>query len=203
MPTVKPNTFFYGVVCVGALLLAACDSHRTLVVLLPEEGGTSSTVTVETGTRTTVLDAPLTAARIDAQGSIKQDVITQQEVERHFAHALAAQPPTPLSFTLYFKEASTEVLAESQAALEALLAEVARRQAVEVQVTGHTDRTGTEEENDRLSLSRAQAVQQMLIQRGLQTNFIRTVGRGERAPLVPTPDEQPEPRNRRVEIVVR
>lgn len=203
MLTARQKTLFHSVVCIGALLLVACSSNRTLVVLLPEEGGTSSTVTVETGTRATVLDAPLTAARIDAQGSIKQDVITQQEVERLFAHALAAQPPAPLSFTLYFKEASTEVLAESQATLEALLAEVARRQAVEVQVTGHTDRMGTEEENDRLSLSRAQAVQLMLIQRGLQANFIRTVGRGEREPLIPTPDEQSEPRNRRVEIIVR
>ena len=29
----------------------------------------------------------------------------------------------------------------------------------------------------------------MLVERGLKSNFIRAVGRGEREPLVPTPDE--------------
>jgi outer membrane protein OmpA-like peptidoglycan-associated protein len=57
--------------------------------------------------------------------------------------------------------------------------------------------------NDRLALERAQAVRDMLVQRGLQASFIRAVGRGEREPLVPTPDEQAEPRNRRVEVIVR
>jgi outer membrane protein OmpA-like peptidoglycan-associated protein len=46
-------------------------------------------------------------------------------------------------------------------------------------------------------------VRETLIQLGLQSAFIRAVGQGERAPLVPTPDEQPEPRNRRVEVIVR
>ncbi len=70
-------------------------------------------------------------------------------------------------------------------------------------MTGHTDRVGGEADNDRLSLQRAEAVRAMLIQRGIQASFLRAVGRGEREPLIPTPDEQPEPRNRRVEVIVR
>ena len=62
---------------------------------------------------------------------------------------------------------------------------------------------GADTDNDRLSLERAEAVRAMLIQRGIKASFIRAVGRGEREPLVPTPDEQPEPRNRRVEVIVR
>src|SRR5262245_6955618 len=189
--------------CIGTLLLAACSTTKMLVVLLPEESGASGAVTVGEGARAAVLDTPLTAATIDTRGNIDKAAVTQEEVQRTFGEALAAQPPKPLSFTLYFDIASTEVTPESQPTLEALLAEVAKRQAVEVQVTGHTDRVGTDANNDRLSLERAQAVQEMLVQRGLKTNFIRAVGRGEREPLVPTPDEQPEPRNRRVEVIVR
>jgi OOP family OmpA-OmpF porin len=95
------------------------------------------------------------------------------------------------------------VMPDSQSILEALFDEVARRKAVEVQITGHTDRLGSVADNDRLSFERAQAVRDMLIQRGLRSGFIRAVGRGEREPLIPTPDEQPEPRNSRVEVVVR
>jgi len=190
-------------VCIGTLFLAACSTTKTLVVLLPEESGTNSAVTVGEGSRAVVLDTPLTAATVDARGTIDKATVTQEEVQRTFGEALAAQPPKPLSFTLYFDIASTEVTPDSLPILEALFAEVAKREAVEVQVTGHTDRVGTDANNDRLSLERAQAVRDMLVQRGLKTNFIRAVGRGEREPLIPTPDEQPEPRNRRVEVIVR
>ena len=84
-----------------------------------------------------------------------------------------------------------------------LLAEVARREAVEVQITGHTDRVGTIADNDRLSMERAQVVRGILLGYGLHADFMRTVGRGEREPLVSTADEQEEPRNRRVEVIVR
>lgn len=188
---------------IGTLLLAACSTTKTLVVLLPEESGTSGAVNVGEGARPVVLDTPLTIVTVDARGNIDKAGATQAEVQRTFGEALAAQPPKPLSFTLYFNTASTEVTPESQPILEALFSEVAKRQAVEVQVTGHTDRVGTDANNDRLSLERAEAVRDILVQRGLKTNFIRAVGRGEREPLISTPDEQPEPRNRRVEVIVR
>ena len=70
-------------------------------------------------------------------------------------------------------------------------------------MTGHTDRVGSVADNDRLSLQRAEAVRAMLIQRGINSSFLRAVGRGEREPLIPTADEQAEPRNRRVEVIVR
>ena len=189
--------------CIVTLLLAACSTTKTLVALLPEESGTSGAVNLGEGARAVVLDAPLTIATVDTRGNIDKKAVTQEEIQRTFGEALAAQPPKPLSFTLYFDIASTEVTPESQPILEALLAEVAKRQAVEVQVTGHTDRVGTDANNDRLSLERAEAVRDMLVQRGLKSNFIRAVGRGEREPLIPTPDDQAELRNRRVEVIVR
>ncbi|HTN73328.1 MAG TPA: OmpA family protein [Methylomirabilota bacterium] len=195
--------FCYGLAGALALLLAGCSSARTFVVLLPEEDGASTAVSVGQGSRATVLDTPMTAATVDSGGNIEKATTTPEEVNQTFGAALAAQPPKPMSFTLYFPTGGTDLTPDSQAVLEALLAEVAKRQAVEVQVTGHTDRVGTEADNDRLSLERAQAVRDMLIQRGLKTSFIRAVGRGEREPLVPTPDEQPEPKNRRVEVIVR
>ena len=195
--------FRYSVACLGTMLLAACSTTKTLVVLLPEESGAASAVTVGEGASAVVLDLPLAAATVDRRGNIDKASLTPEEVQRTFAEALAAQPPKPVSFTLYFDTASTEIAAQSQPILEALFAEVAKREAVEVQVTGHTDRVGTDANNDRLSLERAQAVRDMLVQRGLKTTFIHAVGRGEREPLIPTPDEQPEPRNRRVEVTVR
>lgn len=193
-----------------AVLLSACSTTKELVVLLPGEDGQVGTVsieekqrTTEEKQRTTILNTPRAAARIDARGRVKKDTLTEAEVKQTFGQALAAQPPQSLSFVLYFFENSTEIVPNSRATLTALLAEVARRQAVEVQITGHTDRVGTVADNDRLSVERAVAVRGMLVKNGLHASFIRAVGRGERQPLIPTPDEQEEARNRRVEVTVR
>jgi outer membrane protein OmpA-like peptidoglycan-associated protein len=195
--------FYCVIAAASALLLAGCATVKTFVVLLPEETGAPSSVTVGEGNRQTVLDVPLSAAAVDARGNVEKSTATTEEINRTFADALAAQPPKSISFTLYFDTNSTEVSAASRPALAQLLAEVAKRAAVEVQVTGHTDRVGADADNDRLSLERAEAVRAMLIQRGIKASFIRAVGRGEREPLVPTPDEQPETRNRRDEVIVR
>ena len=128
---------------------------------------------------------------------------SKAEVEKNIGEALATLPPEPISFTLYFEEGSTVVVEDSKSTMLELFAEVAKRQAVEVQVTGHTDTVGRESDNDRLSGERAQAVKEMLIAQGLKSTFIRVVGRGERELLVPTPDNVREPRNRRVEVIVR
>ena len=83
------------------------------------------------------------------------------------------------------------------------MAEVARRPAVEVVVIGHTDRVGTVQYNDALSLQRAGKLRDELVRLGIPLDRIQVAGRGEREPLVPTEDQVPEPRNRRVEITVR
>jgi len=194
---------FFGKAWVFAMLLTACSTTRELVVLLPEEDGTHGILAIGEGDRSVIISDPMVAARIDRRGRMKQEMITPAEVDHIFAAALAAQPSKPISFVLYFEEGKTQVMPESQANLAALLTEVAQRQAVEVQITGHTDRVGSVADNDQLSFARAQAVRDMLGELGLRSDFIRIVGRGEREPLVPTPDEQPEPRNRRVEVIVR
>lgn len=185
------------------LLCTSCSTTKELVVLLPGTQGQPGAVAIGEGHRSTLLNTPLAAAKIDTAGHVTTGVITQAEVQRTFGQALAIQPPPSITFTLYFLPNSTDLVPESQPVLAAFFAEVEARQAVEVQITGHTDRVGTLADNDRLSMERAQAVRDMLRARGLQEHFIRAVGRGEREPLIPTPDEQHEPRNRRVDILVR
>jgi OmpA-OmpF porin, OOP family len=187
----------------ASLLLVSCSGTRTFVVLLPEERGTASAVTVGEGAKTTVLNVPLTGAKVDARGQVENVVVSTAEVDRTFGAALAAKPPATISFTLHFQFDSAALTPESQTVLESLFAEVAKREAVEVQITGHTDLVGSDARNDQLSLERAQAVRDMLVQRGLKATFIRTVGRGKREPMVQTPAGAAEPRNRRAEIILR
>ena len=184
------------------LLLTACAS-RDLIVLLPDETGKVGALTVQAidGDQL-VLDQALASARVGSDSPEKAEV-TQQQVNTIFKAALDAEPPKPLRFTLYFHSDSTRLTEKSMPILKALFSTVAQRQAVEVQVTGHTDRVDDLKSNDKLALRRARAVVKMLIKKGIKSSWVRAVGRGEREPLVATADGVHESRNRRVEVIVR
>jgi outer membrane protein OmpA-like peptidoglycan-associated protein len=74
---------------------------------------------------------------------------------------------------------------------------------VDVSIIGHTDTQGKADANTALALRRAEAVETLLKSQGMQASAVLVESHGESNLLVPTPDETPEPRNRRVEIVIR
>jgi outer membrane protein OmpA-like peptidoglycan-associated protein len=72
-----------------------------------------------------------------------------------------------------------------------------------IHVVGHTDTTGSDEYNMRLSAARANSVATYLASQGVPSQRIRQEGRGERELAVRTADNVNEPRNRRVDIVIK
>jgi OmpA-OmpF porin, OOP family len=69
-------------------------------------------------------------------------------------------------------------------------------------IEGHTDNVGTADSNRALSQQRAEAVVNYLSsQYHVQTSRLEAVGMGEDQPLVQTPPQTPEPRNRRVQVI--
>lgn len=74
--------------------------------------------------------------------------------------------------------------------------------AVSLQVIGHTDSTGGDAANDKLSLSRANSARDHLAARGVAADIISTDGKGEREPLADNTTAAGRAQNRRVEIFV-
>ncbi|MGB4063211.1 MAG: OmpA family protein [Azonexus sp.] len=187
-------------ILVALLSLAGCASER--VVLLPSADGRASAVVIRDTSGEIVLDKPYAATKrsLDANKAYQS---SPEEVKERFAQALAAQPPRPSSYVLYFEAGGNVLTPESQAALATIRKEIAERPASEVMVIGHTDRVGSVDGNDRLSKTRAESLRDQLIESGVPADKLSAVGRGERDPLVPTEDEVDEPKNRRVEISVR
>jgi outer membrane protein OmpA-like peptidoglycan-associated protein len=70
----------------------------------------------------------------------------------------------------------------------------------EVRIIGHTDSTGSDALNDRLSVERAESTRQYLAARGVDPGRIVIAGRGEREPVADNSTEAGRARNRRVEI---
>jgi len=183
-----------------ALLLAGCASER--YVLLPSNDGRSSAVVLKTDGQEQVLDSPYAAAAVRGS-SLSTYRSTPEYVAEHFGAALAARPARAQRFTLYFLEGKDELTDESRATLEQLKAATKLRPAAEIMVVGHTDRVGSLQLNDELSLKRAQSVRAALVAEGLPEAAIEVAGRGEREPVVATEDEVAEARNRRVEVSIR
>ena len=172
-----------------------------LVVLVPSADGHTGAVVVEHGGKRAVLDKPYAAHRIGRDSGPAQ--LTDGQVRSAFAATAAAIPARPAAFLLYFVMGSDELTAESKGELARMLEELRRRPSPDILVIGHTDRVGNEEDNDRLSLARAERVRENFVTQGIAAERIRAAGRGERDPVVQTADGVDEPRNRRVEINVR
>ena len=184
-------------------LLAAC-APATRVTLLPQADGRPSAVEVSTREGATQrIDQPYQVAEVSRRGRIDTDTTTAQAVREQYPQLLALQPPPAERFVLEFEPGTSQLTADSQARLDEIIARARARSGGEIVVTGHTDRQGSLEDNDRLSRERAQAIRTLLIERGFRADLIEAVGRGEREPLVPTEDEVAEPRNRRAELLVR
>jgi outer membrane protein OmpA-like peptidoglycan-associated protein len=186
-----------------ALVLAGC-AHSS-VVLLPDEDGGHGEIAIRPsegkGGETVMKDANSRATLAGAQPSIRP--LGSKGLKPNEAALLAALPPAPKSFTLYFHEGTTELAAESVGTLEQIRAEVAKRPGAEVQVTGHTDTVGSDADNDALSRRRADEIVNWLATQGFARGMMSAVGRGERELKEATADNVSSAVNRRVEVLVR
>jgi outer membrane protein OmpA-like peptidoglycan-associated protein len=126
-----------------------------------------------------------------------------QEVLEIAGPALAALPKPPARFILYFEHDSVVLTVKSRALLVKVLETIRDRAPVDVSVVGHTDTVGKKEYNYALSMKRAMAVASILQGKGIDPSVLDITSHGKDNPLVPTGDQVPEPRNRRVEITIR
>ena len=110
-------------------------------------------------------------------------------------------PPTHQVYLVFFDWDKYNITPEGMQILEAATAHYKAGGAVQIQVTGYTDLTGSPGYNQRLSERRANAVATVLGRLGIPRNEMVVAGRGMNDPRVPTPLGVREPQNRRVEIV--
>lgn len=73
----------------------------------------------------------------------------------------------------------------------------------DILVKGHTDTTGSEEYNQKLSERRAKAVKNFLILKGVSARQVSAIGFGETMPIASNDTAEGRQKNRRVEIEIR
>ena len=192
------------IACAPKRIAAPTHPEEALIVLL-QDSDTASTgrASVRNRLGSAELAAERDAALVRANRSPRVGTLSEPDVTQIFGDALSALPPVPRHFTLYFLFESDELTDESRALLPEIQNLVKERSIPEVVVVGHTDTMGTPQANYELGLKRATTVRDLLVAAGFDGSTIDVTSHGEGDPMVKTPDETPEPRNRRVEITVR
>jgi len=178
---------------------------QNLIVLLPNEDGTVGKVTVTNSGVTRELAeayAGVRVARADTPPGAPFKV-DPAEVNRIFGSTLAITPAREVSFTLYFLSDTATMDQKSRDLLPAIFKAIQERHSTDIEVIGHTDTTGTSEANQKLGMRRAQEVAETLRSMGMNPANMSVASHGDSDLLVPTPKGVPEPRNRRVEVIVR
>ena len=174
------------------VLLPDDEGHQGSVAVLEADGKPTDAVISQGNSRTKLGDAKA-APRLLGEKGLKPEE----------AALLTNLPPPAKSFTLYFDQGTVTPTAESQSVLTALRAEIASRSGPQVEVTGHTDTVGSEEDNDQLSMQRAGEVLNWLVGQGFDRSLMLASGRGERDLKEPSVDNFSSATNRRVEVIVR
>jgi len=191
--------------CGPKRIQTAARPGQSMVVLLPDPSdGTVGRAVVSNPSGTAQLSSARDSTTVfPNQPPAVVTPLAEADVQRLFGDALAALPPAPQHFTLYFRFESDELTDQSRAQLPQILQAVKDRPFPDVAAIGHTDTTGTSAINFQLGLRRANAIRSRLIETGVDASVIEVSSHGEADLLVKTADEVPESRNRRVEISVR
>lgn len=97
---------------------------------------------------------------------------------------------------------SDRVKAEAAANLRQLARSLEKYPRTDVLIVGHTDATGADDYNTRLSLKRAESAARFLMGEGVASPRLRTSGRGEMEPLATNDTDAGRQANRRIEVAI-
>jgi len=103
---------------------------------------------------------------------------------------------------IYFETGKSVLRPESFDALDKLQRFLENNPTMRIEISGHTDNTGSLRINQRLSRERAKAVVDYLIGKGISDEMLKYVGYADTQPVAPNNTSEGREQNRRVEFKV-
>ena len=128
---------------------------------------------------------------------LKQDLGKSAEVERVGESILVT-----FDSGIMFDVDSYALKASTKANLDKMAETMKEYDKTEIIVMGHTDATGSDEHNQKLSENRAASVSRFLQQNGITAKRVTTKGFGEQKPVASNNTVSGREQNRRVEIAI-
>ncbi len=112
---------------------------------------------------------------------------------------------TGASFVLkniFFETGSYKLLSQSFIELDKLLALLQENPNTKLEIIGHTDNVGDDQNNLNLSTNRAKSVYEYIVDKGIVPNRLKYAGKGETEPLTTNDTEEGRAQNRRTEFKI-
>ncbi len=103
---------------------------------------------------------------------------------------------------LLFETGSSNMLPESYPVLDNVYLVLSSNPDYKLSIEGHTDNTGTDEINNKLSADRAQAARDYLVRKGIDSTRIVATGFGSTRPVASNDTPEGRKQNRRVEFIL-
>ncbi len=185
-------------------------------VTYTDEKGSSQTMNVETAQYTTnppeacaekkpvpieeakPAEAPKPEADSDGDG-----VVDSLDKCPDTPHGYKVDPtgcPVHVTLHLHFAFDSSVIPASDYPEVEKLAKVMKENPPAKAIIIGHTDWTGTDEYNQKLSERRALSLSKKLQENGIEVNRIQTSGKGEKEPIATNSTSEGRAKNRRIEV---
>lgn len=176
----------------GSKTSLGLSTHSALIGVRFSFGGTSSP-------RTPVASAADTSMQAEASS-----LVADQSKPAKLEDGIATAPDRTLpdTYVVHFALNKADMSPQAVAIIEEVAANAKKMQLVRINLSGHTDSAGDAAYNLTLSKRRAETVKAAFVALGFQASEITIKALGEGAPLVATPDNAYQPKNRRVEIIL-
>ena len=101
-----------------------------------------------------------------------------------------------------FETGSANLTQDSFPILDEAAATLLKHPSLKIEVGGHTDNTGSQAANERLSQKRAESVMQYLISKGIKAENLSAKGYGFSQPIADNATPEGKAKNRRVELKI-
>jgi OOP family OmpA-OmpF porin len=163
----------------------------TAVFKLLKNGREAAWVKIETGGNDNNDFYVLTIVELEA---MKQE-ITSDDI------LTALNTDGRISLYINFATGKSDIEPDSQKIIDQISGMLSANPSLKVSVEGHTDNTGTPAGNKALSESRAKAVMNACITKGIDKSRLTAKGWGQDKPVADNATEEGKAQNRRVEIV--
>ena len=106
-------------------------------------------------------------------------------------------------YNIFFETDKSRLLPNSFDELNKLADYLSKNKSTIIEISGHTDNTGAEEKNKKLSEARAKAVADYLVLKGIEKARISSKGYGSTMPIAKNDTEAGREQNRRVEFIIK
>lgn len=141
----------------------------------------------------------------DPNAEAAQKIDVPDKPNFKFTVLLVYNPVFVSTFVLggvYFDTGKATLKPESYPNLQDLLEYMKAKKTTVIELGGHTDDKGDDQQNMKLSEDRAKSVKQYLVDKGIEADRIKAVGYGETKPIASNKTEEGRKQNRRTEVKI-